>query len=180
MKRLNLMIWIFGVAILFSGCAKEDFSPPGLDPADKATPSLKAAKVHTHFTGTCNLIHFDPENAWYDLADDARVTGVTIWVTESMIPIDDITVELSGTAELFMGAETVGDDYDGKWEMSWKGAQTLTSPDGSTFRIVCHAKGTGTEGDVLGMTAKWKYTMDFDGTPETMHYVVKGKITKDR
>ncbi len=183
MKRLILMFLVFGVAIMFSGCSKDNSSlSSDLSQSDQETTSLKAAKVHTHFTGTSTPI--DPPipdvNAWYDEADDPRVTGVSIWVSEPMVPIDEITFRLLGTADLFMGAEEYGGEDDGKWEMTWKGTMTLTSPDGSTFRIVVHAVGEGTEGDVEGLTAKWKYTMDFDGTPETFKYVSKGKITGDR
>lgn len=174
MKALNLTIFIIAIAIIFSGCAKEQIVTSETDQDNQATTSLKATQSQTHFTGTCTLIHFAPVNAWYDDTDDIRVTGVSIWVTESVVQIDEVTYELSGTAELFVGAEVVGDEYDGKWDMTWKGTQTLTSPEG--FRIVAHAVGAGTEGIVDGLTAKWKYTMDFDGTPETMFYAIKGKI----
>ena len=89
-----------------------------------------------------------------------------------------MTYEIIGTAEIFVGAEDVNDDYIGKWEMTWKVIQTLTSPDGSSFKLVGHAVGKGTEGKVLGLTAKWIYTMDFDGSPESFIYFSKGKITE--
>jgi hypothetical protein len=48
------------------------------------------------------------------------------------------------------------------------------------WRIVIHAEGIGTEGDVLGLTANWKYTMDWVFTePETFLYFSKGKITEE-
>ena len=175
------MILIIGVAIIFFGCSENNSLIPDLNQNDEVTNSLKSKKIPTHFACTCTpllLPDGDDRNAWKDVTDDDRVTGVSIWFTDEVVEIDEITFELRGTAELFVGAKVVGDEYDGKWEITWKGTQTLTSPGGSTFRIVVHAVGTGTEGDVLGLTAKWKYTMDFDGTPETLKYVIKGKITE--
>ncbi len=181
MKRLNLMILILGVTFLFFSCSKDNSSlAPDLNQNDQETSSLKAKKIHAHFAGICTPVNppIEGVNAWNDVTDDDRVTGISIWVTDGMEPIDEITFELSGTAELFVGAVVVGGENDGKWEMTWHGTMTWTSPDGSTFRIVVHAVGTGTEGDVMGLTARWKYTMDFDGTPETFKYVIKGKITE--
>ena len=77
-----------------------------------------------------------------------------------------------------MGATEVGGEYVGKWETTWEGIMTQTGPEGSTLRIMVHADGIGTEGEVLGLTAKWKYTMNWDGTPETYKYLIKGKITE--
>lgn len=99
-----------------------------------------------------------------------RVTGITVWIIETVTQIDEITFELRGTAELFV------DNGLGKWEMSWHGTQTLTSPEGN-FKLVAHAVGTGVEGDVMGLTAKWKYTLD---TADGFFYLIKGKITEER
>ena len=187
MKRLNLIFLLIGL-IFFFGCQKDNTVTTEPNQSDEVTTSLKAAKVHTHFIGICTPIEFvsPTKSIWYDDTDDDRVTGVSFWETESVVPIDEVTFELSGTTELFVGVEVDDDgeysidDNDGKWEMTWKGTQTLTSPDGSTFRIVAHAVGDGIGGIVEGMTAKWKYTLDFDGTPQTLHYHIKGKITEDR
>jgi len=169
------MLLVIGVAMIFFGCEKMDPLVPDSN-SDQEISSLKAAKVHAKFTGICTPTT-PPEtgdNAWYDDADDVRVTGVSVWVTDEMNMIDDITFKLRGTAVLTV------DDGLGKWEMSWHGTQTLTSPDGSTFTIVAHAVGAGVEGDVKGLTARWKYSMDYDGTFETLKYYVKGKITAER
>jgi hypothetical protein len=186
MKRLHLVFLIIGASFIFFSCSKDNASlAPDINQSDELTTSLKGKKVHTHFDGECTpLFHPDwPEpNTWYDDTDDARVTGVTVWESDPPQPIDEITLELTGSAELFVGAETVGDDYDGKWEMTWHGTQTLT---GSGFRIVAHAVGTGTDGNVLGLTCKWKYTMDYVGgfplnpIHPSFKYVIKGKITEE-
>ena len=108
MKHSNLMILIIGATFLFFSCSKDNSSlTPDLNQSDQETTSLKAKKVHTHFTGECTpLFHpaWPVPNTWYDDTDDDRVTGVSIWVNESEVQIDEITFELSGTAELFVGA----------------------------------------------------------------------------
>ena len=93
MKRLNLMILIIGVTILFFSCSKDNSVAPVLNQSDEVTSSLKAAKVHTHFAGECTPTT-PPEpgdNAWYDDTDDERVTGVGVWVTEGVEQIDEVT-----------------------------------------------------------------------------------------
>lgn len=190
MRHSNALMLIIGAIFLFFSCSKDNSSlTPDLNQSDQETTSLKAKKVHTHFTGKCTPL-FHPDwpvpNTWYDEADnEPRVTGVSIWVNESEVQIDEITFELSGIAELFVGAEEFGDvgdgNYDGKWEMSWHATQTMTS---SGFRIVGHAVGTGSEGNVDEMTARWKYTMDYvdgfplDPTDPSFMYITKGKITE--
>ena len=175
MKRFNLLILIIGVAVIFFGCSKNN----AFVPDDQVATSLKAKVVNTHFTGTSSPLvpPGSVPNVWYDAADDPRVTGVSIWVTEGT-EVNGNTTKLWGTSEIFKGAADIDDvnngNYDGKWDISWRGTQIM-KPDG--FIIVAHATGTGTEGDVAGLTAKWKYTMDFDGTAPPM-YVTKGKITE--
>lgn len=171
MKRSILISLVLGVSLIFSGCSK-DYVEPDESKNDQETAYLKSTKVKTAFEGVCTPVSPSPVNTWYDVTDDARVTGTSIWITEEITQIDEITFELQGTAELTL------EDGLGKWEMSWYGTQTLTSPDGSTFKVVAHAVGTGIEGDVLGMKARWKYSLDFDGTPETLFYKIKGKITE--
>ncbi len=175
MKRSNVMFLVIGASIIFFGCSKEDYPNPESNLDNQETTSLKSAKVKTKFTGICTPTA-PPEpgdNAWYDAADDARVTGISVWVIEEVVPIDEITFELTGTAELTV------DDGLGKWEMTWHGTQTLTSPDGSSFELIAHAVGKGTGNAVEGLTARWKYSLDFDGTPETLVYTIKGKITEE-
>ena len=168
------MILIAGVTMLFFGCEKDNSLGPDLSQGDEAEASLKAKKVPTHFAGisTPTTPPNPGDNAWYDAADDPRVTGIGVWITDGVEQINDITFELWGTAELTV------DGGLGKWESTWHGTQTLTNTAGTTFRIVAHSVGAGTEGDVEGLTARWKYTMDFDGTPESFKYVIKGKITE--
>lgn len=170
MKRLINLFFAIGLTIFLFSCSDNNPIAPESSQGDQVTTSLE--KVKTSFTGICapTIPPNEGDNAWYDDASDARVTGVSVWVTKVVNPINEITTELGGTAELTV------DGCLGKWEMSWRGVQTLTSPDGSTFRIVAHAVGIGKEGQVKGLIAKWKYTMNYDGTPETLKYYIKGKI----
>lgn len=174
------MCLFMGVSVLFSGCSENNAQVPDLNQNDAIANSLKSKKIPTQFTGTCKSLDYewtDGAVAFIDDASDARVSGVSKWYTTKFEPIDDITNELAGTAEIFVGTTTVDQvlngNYDGKWEMTWKGTQTLTSQEGSTFKIVAHGVGTGTEGEVFGLTARWKYTTD-----ESLIYVSKGKITE--
>ena len=138
MKTYKLLFLISIFAGLLAGCSEDE----------TITDTLKSKKIPTQFEGTCAPISPD-EGIFYDSASDERVTGVSYWATTVFEPVDEITFKLAGTAEIFVGAENVDDvnsgNYVGKWEMTWKGTQTLTSPDGSTFKLLGQGVGTGTE-----------------------------------
>lgn len=96
------------------------------------------------------------------------VTGQSIWYANWLMEEEPNTAKIWGKAEL-----TVDDDL-GKWEISWHGWQTPTP---SGFKIVCDAVGTGKEGEVKGLVAKWIYTMEFDvDDPATFFYATDGYI----
>lgn len=176
MKRLNIMFLIIGVAIVFSGCAKDDFTTPGLDQNDLVTGQKKgfvnsAATNKVQFSGEC-IFDEDGEpgtakilpngktlvkgftTIWHDYADDWRVTGRTIWHVNQKIE-EDGTFYYWGKAELIVDGIKEGDAPRGKWQMTWRG---YLNADG----LVAEAVGQGKEGEVKGMVAKWVYTMDFD------------------
>jgi hypothetical protein len=167
MKYFKLMIWVMAIAMIFFSCSKDN--TPTIN--DNVTNSFKAQALTTDFTGTSIPVSPSPPgssdpNVWYDEAIDA-VTGITIWVTEGLEPQFDGTINLWGTTELFVGAETYAEvangNYDGKWEMKWYGTQTFddpNNPETSPFVILAYAVGVGTEGNVKGMFAEWTYTMD--------------------
>ncbi|MEN8156775.1 MAG: hypothetical protein ABFS10_07485 [Bacteroidota bacterium] len=189
MKRLNLLGLVIGAAILFSGCAKEDFSPPGSDPADQATPSLKAAKKATSFTGVCipTDIPGDPGilkplpngkallrgfmSVWYDDATDPLVTGQTTWYAKEKDEAD-------GSFTYWGKAELLVDEDLGKWDMSWKGnGGPVLNEAGDVIGLdlVAYVVGQGKEGAVKGLVAKWTYTMHWDfAVPETFVYNITG------
>ena len=155
MKHSNFIFLIIGVTFFFFSCSKDNATmAPDQSQGDEFASSLKA-KAKTVFTGTSTPFPNpdDPViNRWYDEADDSRVTGITIWDTEAVVVIDELTVQLWGTAELTV------DGGLGKWELNWRGTQKFETPDGD-FEIVVYAYGTGTEGKVKGMFAEWTYTM---------------------
>lgn len=180
-KILFFICLFIGMAFLFCGCTEKNSLVPGLTQEDDLI--LKSKKIPTQFAGTCANLNYkwdDGSAAFYDEATDERVTGVSRWYTVKYEQINDVTFSLAGTAEIFVGAVTVEDvnngNYIGKWYMTWEAIQTLfASP---AFRIMGHGDGTGMEGEVFGLTARWKYTMNFDGSPESFIYVSKGKITE--
>jgi len=81
---------------------------------------------------------------YFDKATDSRVTGVSIWYVDS-INNEDGSMKYWGTAELIV------DNNGGKWEMTWSGEK---SSDGGAIAYVL---GTGKEGAVKGLDAKWTY-----------------------
>ena len=107
MKRLVTLFLIATVTMFFYSCSEKSSTVTGLEQNDQLVQPM--AKKITQFTGTCTLIHFAPENAWYDLTNDARVTGVTVWITEGTEPLGKKTTKLWGTAELFVDGMHVGE-----------------------------------------------------------------------
>lgn len=179
------MVMAIVVAIIFSGCAKEEIPvpDPGLD--DQETSSFKAAKKKTAFTGVSTPFNVpEPGTStvlpngkikvkgmvanWVDASDDPFVTGESIWYEDWMVEADGSSAKVWGKAEIIL------DDDLGTWEVSWHG--TITAKDPLTAPImdptvyppppitaVAYAVGTGKTGAVKGMVAHWKYEMDFLG-----------------
>lgn len=174
MKKLNCVLLLGLALLLIMGCAKDELFTP-VD--DQETATLKSAKVKRVFTGICTP---DPDgsgdNIWYDAADDWRVTGNTIWVTEGMTVIDEFNNKLWGTATLYVDAKNPHDEIRGIWKMTWSGIQTLNT---EGFVIVAKADGEGFEGKVSGMKANWTYTMNYlFADPSTLYYEFEGNIDK--
>lgn len=171
MRHSNLMVLLTGAIFLFFSCSKDNSTLiPDQPQGDQDTPAYKAQEI-TDFTGTSTPLP-PPEvgdNYWQDNATDERVTGISSWVTE--IPAVIQEGKFWGTAELFVGAEEIGGDYDGKWEMKWYGTMTPIGTDG--LLIVALVVGTGTEGNVKGMFAEWTYTMN---TLDGIYYTVEGYL----
>ena len=73
-----------------------------------------------------------------------------------------------------MGATPDNPAYTGKWYITH--SEVLTPTDVG-FDILGHTVGIGVEGDVLGLYAKWTYTMSFDfSDPSTFVYYFNGYI----
>ena len=86
---------------------------------------------------------------WYDTTNDMRVCGTSIWVVNQLVDAEG-NGRLWGTAEIFVD----NDECKGKWQLSWWGTVDAEG-------VLAKAIGSGVEGDILGMTAKWTYDMDF-------------------
>ena len=169
MKRSILMLMVIAVALIFFGCEKETFAPESEQDAMEESV-LKGAeiKVKRTFEGVCNKVWaIEDRNVWYDVTDDWRTTGTSIW-------------ELDGTAVLIVEAKNPHEENSGKWEMEYVFDVFDVTPEGAY--ILCTVTGTGTEGKVKGMTANWVYTMDCDGpvSPENpeFFYSLTGNIVK--
>jgi hypothetical protein len=177
MKRLILMFLVIGTGLIFFGCSENNPSAPELNQNDQVTTSL--AKAKTPFTGTSNFVQpLDPGTTtllpngktlvkgelveWYDEANDLRVTGQSIWYINSLTEEDGLSAKIWGKAEINVGVENPGDESRGKWEISWHGWVTPTGNETHPFTIVAEAVGTGKEGEVKGLVAKWTYTMDLE------------------
>ena len=187
MKRSILIFLVLGLSIILFGCSKDEFLAPGVDQGDQGTIFLKSAKTGI-FTGVCTPV--DPDNGvWYDLADDWRVTGTSLWTFES----DEGATEVWGTSELFVD---IGKPNGvpkgkpeglsrGKWDVTWDGIVTpILDEDEAQIgvNIVCNAYGTGTKGAVKGLVAEWTYTMNwrFADDPSTFFYETEGFIEKNK
>ena len=188
MKRSNLMFLVIGVAIIFSGCSKDNSIAPDSIQSDQETSLLKAQKIP--FIGISTLVGptvggdttFLPNGKvlikgitvdWYDSSDDCdgMITGVSHWTMNSL-------TEPNGNAKIWGKAQIDVDGISGTglWQLSWHGSLTL-NPDGSGLVITCDANGQGKEGVVKGMTGKWTYTMNFNFMdPTTFFYATEGYI----
>lgn len=186
MKRLSLLL-IFGVAILFSGCQKDQ--PVGPDENDQAIPELKVVKHE--FTGLClptpigitdcGTIEELPngiikntgfQSVWYDDTDDPYTTGHTYWNENMLIAADGKTSKAWGKATLVL------DDGLGEWAFSLQGISYIKEGSDDILVAICDmdpgapppaaiiygvCKGVGKSGAVKGMVGEWTYMMDMQG-----------------
>ena len=185
MKHLIYVFLVIGVVVFFFGCQKDNLTSPDLNQSDQAeAPVLNKSdrvlvpwtKTKTAFTGTSNFKQLlEPATEtllpngktllsgevaeWYDEASDPRVTGQSIWVVNKLLN-EDGSGKVWGTADIFV------DNDGGRWEILWWGSV-------SSEGVVAKAVGTGIEGDVKGLVAKWTYTMIFENG---IFYTSKGYI----
>ena len=105
------------------------------------------------------------------------VTGQSIWYANWLMEEEPNTAKIWGKAEIIV------EGGGGRWELSWYGWRTPTGEAPfiewvSPFKLVVDAVGTGKEGAVKGLVAKWTYTMDFDGDFSSLFYNSEGYIVK--
>jgi len=169
MKHSSIFLLIIFTMLFFS-CQGEYLVEPEASPDVQSSASLERAsgplaKFKTKFTGTCNFVApIDPGTTttlpngktliegfraeWYDEASDPRVTGKTFWDANQLL-------DESGNGKYWGTTELIVDNDGGKWKMEWGGSLT----NGGTVGIA-KVLGTGIEGDVKGLTARWIYKID--------------------
>jgi len=164
MTRLIFSFFVIGTLMVFFGCSSDNVLDTERSEDNQVSTSL-AKRVKAKFTGTCNFVApIAPGTTtvlpngktliegmvaeWYDEASDPRVTGKTIWYANQLLDED-------GNGRYWGTTELIVDNDGGKWKMEWGGNLT----NGGTVGIA-KVFGTGIEGDVTGLTAKWIYKID--------------------
>jgi hypothetical protein len=176
MKRSNLMLLVIGIAIIFSGCSKDNSLAPDLSQSDQETNLLKAEKIP--YTGISEPVvggFFDPGKwtylpngnvkiqgliaEWYDTADTPLLTGISMWYENVVYNPYDPGVKFWGSVELAV------EGGEGVWQGHWHGTGTLSgdmpydffgSPLVGEIELVL----TGHGGDIQGMVAKSTWNID--------------------
>lgn len=197
MKRTNLMLVFIGVAIIFSGCSKENSVEP--DQNDLLNPVLKASK--TYFGGEalptdedviCGESHYLPngkikvtgfQSVWQDVSDndDPLTTGFSYWDQDMFFAADGKSAKLWGKATLVL------DDNLGEWHFSFQGNWVIKEGSDDVLVPICDlpppptpmpssiitgvCKAVGKSGEVKGMVGEWTYIMDTDAG---FFYVIEG------
>ena len=177
--RHSILMYLFGVTFLLFGCTEDTLFDSNLDQIDQKKTSVKMEK--TPFTGTSKF--FAPGESgkvtllpngkvlvkgatvvFYEEATDWRVTGKSFWYINQKVELDGV-VKFWGKSYIIVADENDEDGSRGRWEVSWHGYITQ-------YGIEAEAVGTGKDGEVKGLTAKWSYTMDFnDGYYKFTGYV---------
>jgi len=176
MKRLNLMILIVGVAILFFGCSKTNSLAPDNSQSDQETSSWKFTGTPYsgisepvvggyNYPGTWDTLPNGNVKIkgmiaeWYDTADTPLLTGTSMWYENWLYNLWKPKVKIWGSAEI----EVEGGE--GVWKGSWHGYGTFlgdppyglgTSPLVAEMELVL----TGHGGNIQGMVAKATYNID--------------------
>ena len=182
MKHSIFMNLILLVAILFFGCTEDNLLVSEFDQSSDATISLKKGnyddklfKDGDNFEGVTRwygdesdhspdffkqlangrILTKDEQTTWYDNASDERVKGISTWYVNKTTKKD--VTKFWGKAELLV------DNGKGKWEMTWHGYITEVFDENGTLignDLDCIAFGTGVDGEVKGLVAKWHYLME--------------------
>ncbi|MCD4729891.1 MAG: hypothetical protein K8R74_04790 [Bacteroidales bacterium] len=176
MKRSNLMFLVIGVAIIFSGCSKDNSLAPDLSQSDQGTSCLKAEKIpHSGISQPVVGGFFDPGiwdtlpngnikikglmAEWYDTADTPLLTGTSMWYENALYNPYDPKLKFWGSVELAV------EGGEGVWQGSWHGYGTFSGPTpyhffGSPLVGEIELVFTGHGGDIQGMVAKSTWNID--------------------
>ena len=166
MKKLILSI--VGATLIFFSCEKNNCTAP--QATDFTGTSSFVADISP---GTLTVLQdsrmlIEEQTAeWYDSSGNKMVTGKSIWVVNWLLESDWSSGKLWGTAEIYVGVPSGGNNGDatGVWELTWDGqlTQGVFNPDIQFLSegiISVTANGVGTSGDVKGRHANWTYSMD--------------------
>lgn len=166
MKKLILSI--VGATLIFFSCEKNNCTAP--QATDFTGTSSFVADISP---GTLTVLQdsrmlIEEQTAeWYDSSGNKMVTGKSIWVVNWLLESDWSSGKLWGTAEIYVGVPSGGNNGDatGVWELTWDGqlTQGVFNPDIQFLSegiISVTANGVGTSGDVKGKHANWTYSMD--------------------
>ena len=179
MKRFIITSIAISLTLLFIGCSDED-NPRTCDCKQLFKGTSKfIAEIDSGLTTVLDdgrILITNQKAEWYDSTNVKLLTGKSFWTVNWL-------KETDGNAEMWATAEIVVDSGLGKWELSWSGTRVPTDSGSfvemqSPFRVEGDAVGKGVEGEVLGMEAKWTYTMDFNGDLSTLFYNSEGYILK--
>ena len=187
MKITNLMLVLFGAAIIFSGCSKENLLEP--DQNDLQNPELKASKIYfeglclpTPVPIECGEAHYLPngkikvtgfQSVWQDvIPDEPLLTGYSHWDQDLFFSADGKSAHLWGKATLVL------DDDQGEWDFSFQGEWIIKEGSEDVLLPICDlppppepmpssiitgvCKAVGKSGAVKGMVGEWTYVMDTD------------------
>lgn len=174
MKKLILLLLIFGTAVIYNGCSDNTISNPELYQNDQVITLDK--KTYSYFSGSStNIGMIDPGKTVTlpngtvhirglvvqtdDVLNDARVDGIVTWVVHLDIYPD-------GSDKRWGSGELIIPDV-GRWDMTYKG--WFVPGEGLTYEVDGHGKG-----ELGGLKAHWTYYLQSPpGVFEVQGYIVE-------
>jgi hypothetical protein len=199
MKNLNLMILLLGVAIIFSGCSKDDSLVPGTTPDEQINAVLKFSG--TPYSGTTvpagpptsfgetkelpngNVKIFGFTGPWYETVNDEYGNPLPL-LSGPSVYCENVTYNKWEPEIHFWGnVEITPEEGGGVWQGQFNGYGYFQIPPdpvtGYNFftyptkveDIVIHLTGHG--GDIQGMVVKANYSIDMLNTG--LVYYIEGE-----
>lgn len=176
MKKMYAMLLLAAVAMIFSGCSKDNSLAPA-SPDDQMTPEFKFPGTYFEVTSlpgdpdafypgewtmlpNGNVVIKGMVAEWYDTADTWLLTGTSLYTENWKFNVNDPTVKFWGKVELSVEGD------DGVWQGSWHGYGTFLGDPPYDFWLSDLAVDkleityTGHGGSVDGMVAKATYSID--------------------
>jgi hypothetical protein len=198
MKKLNAMLVLLGVAIILSGCSKDDLLAPGTSPDDQLTPAPKFSG--TEYSGTTipaglpldmgeytelpngNVKIMGFSGPWYETVNDEYgnplplLSGPSVYVENVAYNKWEPEVHIWGSVE-------IESEAGGIWKGHFNGYGTFQidpiPPEGyNFFTYPVKVEGiiiklTGHGGEIQGMVARAEYSIDIMATG--LVYFIEGQ-----